>query len=92
MRNTTPAADVAFVADLMLCGADPASPERPLAELLNYLAANWDQLPTVLKDHTLAVATAHAPSRTGMPPRLQEALAIMDRRGTEHGHEGLRRP
>jgi hypothetical protein len=79
MTYSTPAADIAFTADLML-STHPTDRERTVAELLNYLASTWDQLPAALRDHASAVARAHTTDPKSLPPRLQEALETMARR------------
>lgn len=80
MPEQTPAADVALTADLML-STHPTARERTVAELLNYVAATWEQQTASLRDHAVAVAHAHTTDPSTLPPRLQEALAVMARRG-----------
>ncbi|MEW1725075.1 hypothetical protein [Streptomyces sp. NPDC093109] len=53
----SPAADVAYAADRLLTG-DPSDSERATAELLNYVAATWEQQDQPLREHSQAVARA----------------------------------
>lgn len=78
--SQTPAEEVALTADLILSTCTTAR-ERTVAELLNYAAAVWDTLPVSMRDHVRAVARAHDADPKSLPPRLQEALNIMSRRG-----------
>ncbi|MER5887014.1 hypothetical protein ABT160_24585 [Streptomyces sp. NPDC001941] len=55
--HSTPAADVAYVADRLLV-SDPSDSERATAELLNYVAATWDKQDLPLREHAQAVARA----------------------------------
>lgn len=80
MASINPVDDVALTADLMLC-TNPTAREQTVAELLNYLAATWDTLPSALHDHAVAVAHAHSTDPSTLPPRLQEALQTMAKRG-----------
>ncbi|MCX5207559.1 hypothetical protein OG897_39915 [Streptomyces sp. NBC_00237] len=57
---STPAQDVAYVADRLLC-SDPSDSERATAELLNYVAATWDKQDLPLREHAQAVARALRP-------------------------------
>ncbi|MFD0034079.1 hypothetical protein ACFVJK_38785 [Streptomyces sp. NPDC127172] len=54
---STPAIDVAFVADRLLA-SDPSDSERATAELLNYVAATWDKQDHPLREHAQAIARA----------------------------------
>ncbi|UDM05513.1 hypothetical protein [Streptomyces longhuiensis] len=54
---STPAIDVAFVPDRLLA-SDPSDSERVTAELLNYVAANWDKQDHPLREHAQAIARA----------------------------------
>ncbi|MGW7688934.1 hypothetical protein ACWGMA_08580 [Streptomyces asiaticus] len=51
------AADVAYTADRMLT-SDPSDSERATAELLNYVAATWEEQNVPLRQHAQAVARA----------------------------------
>ncbi|MFH8558959.1 hypothetical protein ACH4FE_35960 [Streptomyces celluloflavus] len=53
----SPAEDVAYAADRLLT-SDPSDSERATAELLNYVAANWDKQDLPLREHAQAVARA----------------------------------
>ncbi|MFH9425414.1 hypothetical protein [Streptomyces sp. NPDC017529] len=53
----SPAAAVAYAADRLLT-SDPSDSERATAELLNYVAANWDKQDLPLREHAQAVARA----------------------------------
>jgi hypothetical protein len=78
--SPTPAEEVAFTADLLL-STHTTDRERTVAELLNYAAAVWDTLPVSMRDHVRAVARAHETDPKTLPPRRQEALAVMAKRG-----------
>lgn len=56
-EHATTAADVAYAADRLLT-SDPSDSERATAELLNYVAATWDQQDQPLRQHAQAVARA----------------------------------
>ncbi|GHH57557.1 hypothetical protein [Streptomyces candidus] len=55
-RPTT-AQQVAYAADRLLF-SDPSGSERAIAELLNYVAATWEQQDLPLRQHAQAVARA----------------------------------
>lgn len=54
-KPSTPAADVAYAADRLLT-SNPSPSERATAELLNYLAATWDNQDIPLRGHAQALA------------------------------------
>lgn len=53
--ESTPAADVAAAADLVLI-SNPSDADRSVAGLLNYVAATWEKQDIALREHAQAVA------------------------------------
>lgn len=80
MIDRTPAEELAFDADLLL-STHATDRERTVAELLNYVAATWEQQTPSLREHAQAVARAHTTLGEDVPPRLRAALDVMARRG-----------